>query len=130
MIIAVRMGLFILCTALLGGCVGTQNRSDNLGLGGAKHSREPIYRLMTDNDVSLANAALDRSLERNLSGKRASWRNRGSGNHGSITPLRTYRASNGGYCRDYEEELVIGSDSELYTATACRDPLGLWQPIN
>lgn len=118
-----RTALLISCTVLLGGCGAGQNVA-------SKGSSEPIYRSMTDADVVLANATLDRALESNVSGTRASWRNRGNGNHGSITPLRTYRASNGGFCRDYQEEVVVGSDSELYTATACRDPLGLWQPIN
>lgn len=120
----------LLCTALLSGCGAGQNVANSDNSGAAKRSPEPLYRSMTDADVSLANAALDRALESHLSGARASWRNRASGHHGTITPVRTFRLSSGGYCRDYEEELVIGSDSELYTATACRDTSGLWQPIN
>ena len=125
-------GLLLLSslTALLGGCGAGQNVANDSGRSASMRSPEPLYRSMTDSDVVLANAALDRALERNLSGSRASWRNRGNGNHGSITPLRTYRANNGGYCRDYREELVVGNDSERYTATACRDARGLWQPIN
>lgn len=120
----------VLSSILLGACVAGQKVLDSVGLRASTSHSQPLYRSMTDKDVLLANAALDRALERNLSGVAAKWRNRGNGNHGSVTPLQTYRASGGGYCREYEEEIVVGPDSEHYLATACRDALGTWQPTN
>lgn len=122
---AVCTVLLVSCTALLYGCSAGQHATS-----ASQQGSEPLYRSLTNHDVRMANQALDRALERNLSGARVSWHNRGNGHRGSIMPLRTYRASNGGYCRDYREVVAVGAEKEQYTATACRDLRGVWQPIN
>jgi surface antigen len=126
--------IMIACVLALGGCAAGREGARPVHAGTAAtapaSAPEPLYRQMTDADVTMANAALDRSLERNPSGTPAAWRNRGSGNGGSITPLRTWKTAAGVYCRDYREVVDIGRASEAYTAAACRQTDGLWQPVN
>ncbi len=123
--------LATLCTSLAGGCAGPESASTTAAANRAAGVvPAPLYVSLTDGDVALANATLDRALERNLSGRPATWRNRSSGNGGSITPLRTYRVANGGFCRDYQETVTVGSDEQAFTATACREPSGLWRPVD
>jgi surface antigen len=44
-----------------------------------------------------------------------------SGHSGAITPVRSYIASTGQYCRDYQEVLLINGQSRQYLYSACRD---------
>ena len=44
---------------------------------------------------------------------------------GTIMPVRTWRSSEGGYCRDYA--VTLSSDS--VEGTACRDAGGVWRPV-
>ncbi len=67
------------------------------------------------------------SLENNKTGVAASWNNPDSGNNGTITPTKTFKASDGSYCREYTQTIIIqGKASEGY-GTACRQPDGSWQ---
>ena len=122
---AARAVVLVSCTALLYGCSAGQHASS-----ASQQGSEPLYRSLTDHDVRMANQALDQALEHHLSGARVSWHNRGNGHRGSIMPIRSYRARNGGYCRDYREIIALGAEEEQYTATACRDRRGVWQPVN
>lgn len=57
------------------------------------------------------------------------WRNPDSGNYGSITPIETYQASTGQYCREYLQTVVIGGQPQQAYGTACRQPDGSWRII-
>lgn len=89
----------------------------------------PLYMKMTDDDVLLADMTLQRTLETTLSNSTISWRNTVSGNSGSVTPRRTYKTKGGFYCRQYVEVILVGSKTELYRDTACRDANGVWKPV-
>ena len=121
-----------LAATALGGCQAGNDmiRSAEQGLDRLFPPDEPLYLEMTEADVELANAALDRALESNASGTAATWRNRMSGNFGEVLPLRSFRRSDGIYCRDYRETVVVGGDSEAWTDTACREGAAYWQPGN
>ena len=82
---------------------------------------------LTEEDIRLANATVQNTLEHSLSDRTHLWRNGGSGNSGTITAKRTYRAKEGFYCRVYEETLTVGSRTERYVGTACRDKDGSWK---
>jgi surface antigen len=92
-------------------------------------AREPLYVRLTDGDIELADHTLQRALETATRKKTLSWRNTASGNAGTITPTRTYKTKGGHFCRVYREVVVVGSESELYVDTACRDRASLWIPI-
>lgn len=88
----------------------------------------PLYRSMSDRDVTLANRALDQALERVRSGQSLTWRNDGNGNSGSVRPLRTFQTGKTRYCREYEEVLFIDGRLERYVDIACRRSDGIWIP--
>ena len=85
-----------------------------------------LYDQLGDGDVRLAAATLQQSLEQRRNGETASWRNAATGATGSITPQRTLFTSDGGYCREYDETIVIGERSGQSRNTACRDGQGNW----
>lgn len=118
-----KRSAFVAIGALLLGC--------NAGLlSGGVNRDEPLFMQLTEEDVRLANLTVQEGLETALSGATMNWRNTKSGNSGSVTPKRTYRLQTGSFCRTYDETVTIGTATELYEFTACRDEEGGWQPVD
>ena len=78
-------------------------------------------------DRQLAAAAFAQALDRQVSGQSVAWRNPDSGSSGATTPLRTFRAADGRYCREYEQRLAAPGALEQVTGIACREAGG-WRP--
>jgi surface antigen len=70
------------------------------------------------------------SLESQPSGTVTSWQNPDSGNYGSITPRPAYQASSGQYCREYQQSVTVGGQTQDAYGTACRQPDGTWKIVD
>lgn len=90
-------------------------------LGGA------IGNALDQRDKRLAAEAAQRAFENNQTGASTTWRNPDSGHSGTITPTRTYQASSGQYCREYQQTITVGGEAQQSYGTACRQPDGSWQ---
>lgn len=53
-----------------------------------------------------------------------------AGARGSVTPVRDGYSSSGRYCREFQQEVVIGGRVESAYGTACRQPDGAWQVVS
>jgi surface antigen len=84
-----------------------------------------IGNALDQRDKELAMKAAQQSFENSRSGTSTTWRNPDSGNSGSITPTRTYQ-NDGQYCREYQQEIVVGGEKQTAYGTACRQPDGNW----
>ena len=73
--------------------------------------------------------AAQRAFESAPSGQATAWNNPDSGNHGTITPTRTYQTDSGQYCREFQQTVVIGGEEEQAHGTACRHPNGSWRIV-
>ena len=63
-------------------------------------------------------------------GETITWNNPQSGNYGSVTPTREgYQPSTGAYCREYQQEIVVGGKRQQGYGQACRQPDGSWKVI-
>jgi surface antigen len=69
------------------------------------------------------------ALEKAPSGTVSTWSNPDSGHSGTVTPVRTYQASSGQYCREYQQTVVVGGKSQSAYGTACRQPDGSWKIV-
>jgi surface antigen len=78
-------------------------------------------------DKQLATQAAQQAFETSQSGKPTVWNNPDNGNHGSITPTRTYQLANGTYCRQYQQTIVVAGEQHQAYGTACRQPDGTWK---
>ena len=78
-------------------------------------------------DKQMAAQAATQAFESNRTGQASSWRNPDSGNSGSVTPTHTYQAASGQYCREYRQEVIVGSEKQQAYGTACRQPDGSWK---
>jgi len=81
-----------------------------------------------DKDLAMKQAQL--SLENAQSGQSSGWRNPDTGHSGTFTPTRTYQTPSGQYCREYQQEIIVGGERQQSHGTACRMPDGTWQVQN
>jgi surface antigen len=58
------------------------------------------------------------------------WQNPDSRSNYSVTPINTYEARDGRYCREYVTHSTIGGRQQETYGTACRQPDGSWQVVN
>lgn len=78
-------------------------------------------------------AQLDRAEKQATSapiGQEITWNNPQSGNSGSITPVRDGKDSDGRYCREFQQNIVIGGKTEKGYGHACRKPDGSWEIVS
>jgi surface antigen len=86
-----------------------------------------IGNALDQKDKEMAAQAAQRAFENSRSGESSAWQNPDSGNSGSITPTRTYQAPSGQYCREYQNDIVIGGETHKSYGTACRQSDGSWK---
>ena len=77
-----------------------------------------------------ANRAAMQAFDTAPSGQSVAWRNPDSGNSGTITPTRTYQTASGQYCREFQQTVTIGGESQQAFGRACRQPNGSWQIVS
>ena len=86
-------------------------------------------------DRSLLATAFEEALEEHISGDAVSWSNLESGAAGSVTPLRTFRNTDGQWCREFRSETTDRLGQETRIGIACRQAQAGWQiaverPVN
>ncbi|MCD8497993.1 MAG: glycine zipper 2TM domain-containing protein [Alphaproteobacteria bacterium] len=97
---------------LLGGLLGSE-------IGASLDNADKAYAMQAQNRAYAAPV-----------GETISWNNPQSGNAGSITPVRDGYASSGRYCREYQQEIVVGGKRESAYGTACQMPDGSWEIVS
>lgn len=122
------IGALVVASTLVGCAVAPTPPPSSSGGSGAAAVVQPAdaYAHLSDDDVGLATAALQRALEREPDGGSLPWRNAKTGRSGSFKPLRSYVTSNGYFCRSYEEEIGAAAESERFRHDACRNEEGVW----
>jgi len=70
------------------------------------------------------------SMENSRTGETMAWENPDSGNSGTYTPQRTYQNAEGQYCREFQQTITVGGETETAHGTACRQPDGTWKIVN
>ena len=78
-------------------------------------------------DQAYAHRADQQALESAPTGQSITWNNPDSGNSGTVTPEKTYQASSGEYCREFQQTISIGGQPQQSYGTACRQPDGTWK---
>jgi len=81
-------------------------------------------------DKTYAEATAGNALETNKSGQTSTWANPDTGNSGTITPVQTTLNDAGEPCREYQQTVVIGGETQEAYGTACRNPDGTWRILN
>ena len=131
-----KEGLGTLLGAVAGGVVGSQigdGRGNLIATGvgtliGAAIGNE-IGKSLDRTDQLAMQHATQNSLETAPAGTTSSWHNPDSGNMGTVTPIETYQQSDGTYCREFQQTVTVGGETQEAYGTACRMPDGSWQII-
>ncbi|NQV83606.1 MAG: glycine zipper 2TM domain-containing protein [Rhodospirillales bacterium] len=118
--------------ALLGSNVGSgkgQMAAIAVGaLAGAWGGSE-IGKSLDKADRAYAERSAQNGLEYAQAGQAQAWKNPDSGNSGTFTPTRTYKAADGQNCRDFETTIYVEGKKETGTGRACRQADGIWQIV-
>lgn len=62
-------------------------------------------------------------------GQQITWNNPQSGNAGTITPVRDGYASDGAYCREFQQSITVGGQKQQGYGRACQQQDGTWKII-
>lgn len=89
-----------------------------------------IGAALDERDKAAMAQTSQKALEFSPTGKAVEWRNPDSGHYGYVTPSNTYKASDGRYCREFSQTVVIGGEQQKAYGKACRTPDGQWEIIN
>lgn len=87
-----------------------------------------IGRSMDEVDRMRANESVVQAQSAPL-GETITWNNPDSGNYGTITPTRDGTSSSGQYCREFQQSITVGGQTEQAYGTACRQPDGSWRMV-
>lgn len=90
---------------------------------------EQVIAAHAQDDIINAETLLS-ALEHHSSGEAVSWSNPESGALGVITPVRTFRTTNGQWCREFQREVRSKTGGNQTTGVACRDTEGEWRLVH
>ncbi len=121
---------------IVGAAIGSQvgggkGRLAAVGVGtliGALVGRD-IGRTMDEADRAYATGSFGHAMEYAPTCSTITWNNPGSGSNGTVTPIQTYEPEPGRYCREFQQEVVIGGQIQDAYGTACRQPDGSWEIV-
>lgn len=80
-------------------------------------------------DLAYYSRTQQTALETGLPGEVLPWKNPESGNSGTIVAGDYYKTSEGQYCREFNQEVMIGGQKEQAYGRACRQPDGSWKIV-
>jgi surface antigen len=58
------------------------------------------------------------------------WRNADSGHSGAVIPGPYYQTAGGQYCREFQQTITVGGETQQGYGRACRQPDGSWKIVN
>ena len=119
----------------LGGLLGNQFGSGSgkgaatlLGVLAGGFVGSQVGKSLDQADVAYARQSTQSALDRTPSGQTVSWHNPDSGNSGTITPKPAYQ-SGGTYCREFQQTITVGGQTQDAFGTACRQSDGSWRIV-
>ena len=123
--------------AALGGLIGAQ-----FGTGAGKLAAVAIGTLLGANVGNRIGGGLDEldrkkvkqagysALEHQPDHARVEWNNPDTGNYGSFVPTKTVRTRSGQPCREFQQSVTVGGQTESAYGRACRDAGDQWRIAN
>lgn len=79
-------------------------------------------------DRAAAERTCQQALETGRSGQKTVWKNPDKGTSVTIVPQPAYQTEQG-YCREFQQTIVVGGKPQQGYGTACRQPDGSWQIV-
>lgn len=115
----------------VGGLVGSQFGSGSgsaamtgLGVLAGALAGSSVGASLDRADLVHAKQAEQDAFENTPSGTTTTWRNPDSGNYGTIIPQAAAQNPAGQYCREFQQTITVGGETQQAFGTACRQPDG------
>ena len=80
-------------------------------------------------DLAYMNQTQQQAFETAPSGTSTVWQNPDSGNSGAVVPQPAVQQADGTYCREFQQTITVGGNTETAYGQACRQPDGQWKII-
>ena len=111
--------------------LGHYVRRETRSRGQAGKTRElkavrPSLNMLSDTAARGVRTTFQNALENLKSGEVQTWRDDQTGVEVSVSPVQTFQAANGKFCRNYRQVLNVGSGAKLYAGVACREDRLKW----
>ncbi|MGB0682925.1 MAG: RT0821/Lpp0805 family surface protein [Magnetovibrionaceae bacterium] len=126
----------VLAASLAGGVIGLQLGTGIVAVmtvtGGGLAGRRAgiiIADALLPEDFEVLGATATRALESSLDGASVDWENPNTGLSGIFRPIRTFRASNNRYCRQFRSVMTADWGISSGEGVACRDEAGAWEVV-
>ena len=91
---------------------------------------QPSAYVLTSADAETLYGSFQYALENSPNQQSTQWLNAATGLTGATIPLKTYRTSDGQFCRDYFTSVQLSGNSQQAIGSACRVPQGHWRIIS
>ena len=82
------------------------------------------------NDQVAMSRTTQTALETGQPNQPLPWRNQESGHSGVVTPGAYYQTTGGEYCREFQQTITVGGQTQQGYGRACRQPDGSWRIVN
>lgn len=86
----------------------------------------PSLGMLSNDAAKGVRSTFQNALENLKSGEVQSWRDEVTGIEVSVSPVQTYQAASGKFCRNYRQVLNLGAGPKLYAGVACREDRLKW----
>jgi surface antigen len=80
-------------------------------------------------DLNYAHQTTQSTLETAPSGQPVAWHNPDNGHNGTIVARPAYQAPTGQFCREFQQTITVGGQTQEGYGTACRQPDGSWKIV-
>ena len=89
-----------------------------------------VGRSLDKADELYAAQNYQQALETASTGTTTTWVNPDTGHSGTHTPTRTWQPDSGQYCREFQQTVTIGGQTEAAYGRACREQDGTWRIVD
>jgi surface antigen len=129
-----KLAIGAVAGAVVGGLIGYEYFGNDdtrllwaLGLGAAgAYGGKLLSDNLTRYDRTSMQQTAYQSLTKAPAGETATWQNKSTGTHGSITPMRTFLNAQGRICREYDAQVNVDGNTVSGRETACLTEAGHW----
>jgi surface antigen len=80
-------------------------------------------------DQAAVQRATTTALDSGAPGRPVPWRNPDTGHTGTVTPQATYQTASGQTCREFQQTITVGGQTQQGYGKACRQADGSWQIV-
>lgn len=114
----------LLPVALLSACASQSSDPPSADI--PPNNGDPLYAGIDAAAYGASQQSLQATLETVLSDRSRPWEAPDRTVSGFVTPLRTFKNTEGQYCREYRMEVLLSSEARSDRRIACRSEAGRW----